>query len=340
MRSLLFFSGLFLAVALTGCGESHQDTSTPAGAPKPVTIVQADRLTTGAHDEIMGTVRARNTADLSTKVQARIDRIPVVIGSRVAKGGTLAELDTREFKARVQQASAVKDQAMLDLSRYTSLLEKSAVTKQEFDAVKARASVAEANLDEAEALMSYATISAPFSGVVTRKMVDVGDLAIPGQPLFTLEEDTAPQFVVTIPESQRGQIAIGDRVQVEISSLDTAITGIVKELSPSADPVTRSFIVKIDLPASIARPGQFGRLLLSMSGDESIYVPRAALVKRGQLELVYVINAESVAVLKFVRTGRTAGEKVEILAGLNEHDHVVVSGLTGLMDGDKVEVQP
>ncbi|MBK7141700.1 MAG: hypothetical protein IPH75_06445 [bacterium] len=64
----------------------------------PVSAVKADRLTTGAHDEIMGTVRARNTADLSTKVQARIDRIPVVIGSRVNRGGTLAELDTREFR--------------------------------------------------------------------------------------------------------------------------------------------------------------------------------------------------------------------------------------------------
>ncbi|MBK7143045.1 MAG: efflux RND transporter periplasmic adaptor subunit [bacterium] len=331
MRTTLLLSGLLLAAALTGCSSSEQTANTATGTPKPVSAVKADRLTTGAHDEIMGTVRARNTADLSTKVQARIDRIPVVIGSRVNRGGTLAELDTREFKARVQQARAVKEQADLDLTRYTSLLDKDAVTKQEFDAVKARASVAEANLDEAEALMSYATITAPFSGVVTRKMVDVGDLAIPGQPLFTLEEESAPQFVVTIPESQRTKIAIGDQVQVEISSLDTAITGTVKELSPSADPVTRSFIVKIDLPASIARPGQFGRLLLSVGGDESIYIPSAALVR---------LNAENVAVLKFVRTGRSLGDKIEILAGLESHDLVVTRGLTGLVDGDKVEVQP
>ncbi|MBK7141702.1 MAG: hypothetical protein IPH75_06455 [bacterium] len=114
----------------------------------------------------------------------------------------------------------------------------------------------------------------------------------------------------------------------------------MKELSPSADPVTRSFIVKIDLPASIARPGQFGRLLLSVGGDESIYIPTAALVRRGQLELVYVVNAENVAVLKFVRTGRSLGDKIEILAGLESHDLVVTRGLTGLVDGDKVEVQP
>jgi RND family efflux transporter MFP subunit len=339
MRTLLLLLTAALA-GLTGCGDSQHDAETAASAPKQVTVALADQLTTGSHDEIMGTVRARNTADLSTKVQARIDRIPVVIGSRVAKGGTLAELDTREFKARVQQARAVKEQSSVDLDRYTSLLAKDAATKQEFDAVKARASVAQANLDEAEALMSYATITAPFPGVVTRKMVDVGDLAIPGQPLFTLEEDGSPQFVLTIPESQRSRIAIGDQVQVAISSLDTAITGTVKELSPSADPVTRSFIVKIDLPASVARPGQFGRLLLSVGDDQAIYIPSAALIHRGQLELVYTVSAENVAVLKFVRTGRTLGDKIEILSGLENHDRVVVSGQTGLVEGDKVEVQP
>jgi RND family efflux transporter MFP subunit len=328
-------------LAVAGCGGSHDQKHSPADmTPKSVSVARVERLATGAQDEIMGSVVARNTADISTKVQSRVDRILVDIGSRVHQGDLLAQLDTREFEAKVQQARAMHEQASGDLARFQKLLAQNAATQQEFDGVKARATVAEANLSEAETFLSYARIIAPFSGVVTRKMVDVGDLPFPGQPTFTLEESGAPRFVVTIAESSRRKITVGQSVAISIPVIDTTVAGRVEELSPSADPMSRTFTVKIGLPAlDQLRPGQFGRLQLpaeNESDEETLFIPRSAWVRRGQLDLVYVVTPENKAMLRLVRIGRQLPDKLEILSGLRENETVVVSDQRDLLDGDLV----
>ncbi len=340
MKKLILLTLALSAVALVGCGkDEHAGSSTIDMTPKAVQVARVERFATGARDEIMGSVVARNTADISTKIQARVDRIIVDIGSRVNSGDLLAELDTREFQAKVQQARAMHEQAQQDLKRFEKLLAESAATQQEYDGIKARATVAEASLKEAETFLSYTRISAPFSGVVTRKMVDVGDLAFPGQPTFTLEESGAPRFVVTIAESYRNKIAVGQSVDVYIGVIDTTVTGRVDELSPSADPMSRTFSAKISLPAlEKLRPGQFGRLLLPADAEDvTLFVPRSAWVRRGQLDLVYVVNAEKRAMLRLVRIGRQFPDKLEILSGLRENESVVVSDQRDLLDGDLVQ---
>ncbi len=341
MRQIVGSIVVFFTLVLAGCGgDKEQSQSTEDMTPKAVMVARVERLASGAYDEIMGSVVARNTADISTKVQSRIDRILVDIGSRVKAGDLLAELDTREFQAKVQQARAMNEQASQDLARFEKLLAESAATQQEYDGIKARAAVAEAGLHEAETFLSYARITAPFSGVVTRKLVDVGDLAFPGQPLFTLEEAGAPRFTVTIAESYRNKIAIGQQVRIAIAVIDTTVIGRVDELSPSADPMSRTFSAKIGLPAlEQLRPGQFGRLLLPAEGaDVTLYVPRSAWVRRGQLDLVYVVTPERRAMLRLVRIGRQLPDKLEILSGLREDESVVVSDQRDLLDGDRVEV--
>lgn len=340
MRQMILSIMLLAGVALSGCADKeHQPQTSTDLVPKGVSLARVERLASGANDEIMGTVIARNTADISTKIQSRVDRILVDIGSRVSKGALLAELDTRELQAKVQQARAMHEQAAQDLERFKKLLNESAATAQEYDGVKARAAVAEAGLEEAETFLSYARIVAPFSGVVTRKMVDVGDLAFPGQPLLTLEESGAPRFVVTVAESFRNKISVGQIVSVAIGVIDTTITGRVEELSPSADPMSRTFSVKIGLPQiDQLRPGQFGRLLLPADGDEvTLFVPRSAWVRRGQLDLVYAVTPEKRAMLRLVRIGRQLPDKLEILSGLRENEIVVTSDQRDLLDGDLVQ---
>lgn len=341
MRQIIGSIVVLFTLVVAGCGgDKKQSQSTEDMTPKVVTVARVERLASGAYDEIMGSVVARNTADISTKVQSRIDHIFVDIGSLVKAGDLLAELDTREFQAKVQQARAMNEQASQDLARFEKLLAESAATQQEYDGIKARAAVAEAGLREAETFLSYARITAPFSGVVTRKLMDVGDLAFPGRPLFTLEEAGAPRFTVTIAESYRSKIAAGQQVRIAIAVIDTTVIGRVDELSPSADPMSRTFSAKIGLPAlEKLRPGQFGRLLLPTEGDDvTLYVPRSAWVRRGQLDLVYVVTPDRRAMLRLVRIGRQLPDKLEILSGLREDESVVVSDQRDLLDGDRVEV--
>jgi RND family efflux transporter MFP subunit len=340
MKQIFYASTLLLTLAVIGCSNSPERTpASNATSPKNVSVVKVERLTSGANDEIMGSVIARNTADISTKLQARVDRILVDIGSRVSKGDVLAELDAREIQAKVQQARAMQEQASQDLERFQKLLAQSAATQQEFDGVKARATIAKAALDEAETFLSYTHIVAPFTGVVTRKMIDVGDLPSPGQPTFTMEESGAPRFVVTIPESYRQRISVGQTVNVYVPAADTNLVGKVEDVSPSADPMSRTFAAKIGLPsADRLRPGQFGRLLLPTEGnDVTVSVPRLAWVHRGQLDLVYVVTPDKKAMLRLVRIGRQYPDKLEILSGLREDETVVVSDQRDLLDGDLVQ---
>jgi len=342
MKTVLYVLAVSAALFVTGCDGSHEQTRVSGDmTPKPVTVARVERMETEAQDEIMGSVVARNTAEISTKVQARVDRILVDIGSNVSKGALLAELDTRELEAKVQQARAMHEQASQDLRRFETLLAQNAATQQEYDGVKARASVAEAGLREAETFLSYASIAAPFDGVVTRRMIDVGDLVFPGHPTFTLEESGAPRFVVTIAESYRNRIAVGQTVTIAIPVIDTVVTGRVEELSPSADPMSRTFSAKIGLPLLPAlRPGQFGRLRLQSEGtDATLFIPRSAWVRRGQLDLVYVVTPEKKAMLRLVRIGRQIDGNLEILSGLREGETVVISDQRDLLDGDLVQEQ-
>jgi len=343
MRPLIGLLVIVMAMlTAAACGPGSEPRRDPGDTPpRPVQLAVVEPSTGGSVETIMGSVVARNRADIQAKVQARIEKIPVVMGSYVKKGEPLAELDTREFRARVQQVRALYEQTSAELGRYDSMLAQRMISQQDYDAARARATVAEAGLHEAEAMLSYGRIEAPFSGRVTQKLVDIGDLAVPGRPLFTLEEDAAPRFVVSLPESRGGQLAVGDAVRVEIPSIDTVLSGRVEELSPSAEQESRTFRARIILDSyARVRPGQFGRLLLSVGSEESLLIPDRALVRRGQLELVYVAMPDSSARLRLVRTGRRFQNKYEILAGLSDGEKVVISDPATLSDGDRIEVRP
>jgi RND family efflux transporter MFP subunit len=335
-RSVLF---TLLLAALTGCGHDRHDAPETSFAIKPVQVAPVVRVPAEDSEEFMGTVTARSHADIEAKVQARVERVAVKLGSRVASGDLLAELDRREFAARAEQARALYDQAARDLERFQKLFKEQAATSQEYDGAVARKAVAEAALAEAEAFLSYTRIVAPFAGRVTKKLTDVGDLALPGRALFTLEEDGALRFVVGLPESKMGEVSVGDSLAVLVASLQAPVRGRVEELSPATDPVSRTFVAKISLPSMPGvRPGQFGRLLLAARGDETMFIPRAALVRRGQLDLVYVVGPDRRARLRLVRIGRQMPDKLEILSGLREGEEVVAEGWRDLVDGDSVEV--
>jgi RND family efflux transporter MFP subunit len=324
---------------ISGCQHSAEQTALANEAiPKNVVVAVARRSLAFRRIEQMGTVVARKHAGIETRVQAQVQRIPVALGTRVEKGDLLLELDTRELHARVQQARAVLDQAAPDFARFERLREQGAVTQQDFEAIRTRKTVAEAGLSEAEVMLSYTRITAPFSGTIANKTVNVGDLAIPGRPLLTLDDDAARQMVVGIPETHRNRINLGDTLPVILSAADTSVPGIVEEISSSADPASRTFLVKVRLSdRADVRPGQLGWLLIPTTEEPSVSIPLSALVRRGQLELVYVAATDNRANLRLVRAGRQYQGEIEILAGLNEGERVVVSPQAGLSDGDVVE---
>jgi RND family efflux transporter MFP subunit len=292
-----------------------------------------------AIEEVVGTVQPALQALIEARVSGRVTALPVTLGQTVKEGDVLVELATQEVQARLDQANASFRQAETDFNRFSKLLAQDAVTRSEFDAVQTRFNVAKAVVAEAQALAGDAKIVAPFHGVVARKLADVGDLAMPGKPLLELEARAGWRLVADVPAILAGRIKPGAKLSVGVDGLTNAIAGTVAEVSPAADPASRTVKVKVDLPeAPGLRAGQFGRLAVPMNPATFIFVPPPAVIQRGQLEVMFVA-VDGRAQMRIVRTGKQTAQGIEILAGLNSGESVVVEGAALLRDGQPLEVK-
>lgn len=331
---------LALVSALTGGCQQEAPPAPPASmAPVSVQLATVEAHGLTAIEEVVGTVRAMLRAAVEAKLAGRIEALLVVPGQSVKQGDTLASLDAREVKARLDSALAIRDQAARDLERISRLVKDGAATASELDAVQARQRVAAAAVTEAETMLGHARVVAPFDGVITRKLADVGDLATPGRPLVEIEDPTRLRFEADVPEALLDQLRLGAKLPVRISSLKHSVEGTVSEIAPVAEAVSRTYLVKLDLPVVAGlRAGQFGRVSVPTGEAAVPHVPMAAVVQRGQLEYVYVADGGK-AQLRLIRTGKRFDDEVEVVSGLGIGEKIVATGLGKVQDGQPLEVR-
>ncbi|MGO8838478.1 MAG: efflux RND transporter periplasmic adaptor subunit [Limisphaerales bacterium] len=331
-----------IAFALAGCGSKHgstneNTTSLPVAEVRMQTVENKSRTMT---DEVVGTVRAKLHATLEARLSGHIAEMPVALGEKIQKGQLIARLDAGEIAARLEQAEASLEEADRNWKRISALFEQQSVTRAEYDSAQARQRVAKGAADEAKAMMGYVEIVAPFDGVVAKKWADVGDLAAPGKPLVDIEDPSALQMEADVPDAIASHIQQDSRLGIRADSADSELTGIVNEIAPVADPNSRTFRVKLDLPPTAGlMPGQFARLAVPIGEASAIRVPAAAVVQRGQMELVFVV-ANGHAQLRIVKTGSRIGDEIELVSGLNSGEQVVTEGVSALTDGQPVTVKP
>ena len=242
--------------------------------------------------------------------------------------------------------------------RYTELLARESVSQHEFDVVDARLASAKSALSSAESgrtqaearraqsdaalvgsevALGYAVITAPISGVVTERMVDPGALAAPGAPLLRIDQVGAYRLEVAVPESQRRSLGVGQVVQLEIDALRERgrAEGSITEIVPAVDVRSRTFTVKISLSDMLGvRSGQYGRAFVPGETREALLVPGGAVVERGQLRFVTVVQ-DGRARRRAVTLGASRGSQYETLSGLHTGDRVIVEP-AGVRDGDFV----
>lgn len=342
MNAKISWLGLLAATALAGC-DKHGEESTAPGAPGlavPVTVAAVSVQPLWDEEEVVGNVEAAQRAVLSAKVTGVIDQLKVAPGARVARGEVLATIDAREIKARLDSAVAAQDQARKDFARIERLLQSGSSTRQEFDAATTRLRTADAGLVEARTMLQYTEIMAPFDGVVTRKLVEVGDLATPGKPLLEMENSSLLRFECEIPEALIDRVSMGSELPVWVDAAGAELSGKVSEIAPSASAGSRTFLVKLDLPAAEKlRAGQFGRVRVPVRERPALLVAEGAVVRRGQIESVFVVE-EGAARLRLVKIGRKMNGQVEVLSGLAGGESVVVRDAHLLTDGAAVEAAP
>jgi RND family efflux transporter MFP subunit len=326
-----------VTIALSGC-HSKKESALEQLPSVAVRIAPAMTHARAAGEEVVGTVRPKLQAVIESKVSGRIETLAVVPGQQVKTGDLLAQLDAREIQAKLDQARAVHEQAARELERARKLFDQKITSQAEFDAVDARERVSAGAATEAETALGYAKIVAPFDGVVTRKLADVGDLAAPGKPIVEMEDPAVLRFEAGVPEALIGDIHLGDKLPVRVSSLTSDLQGTVAEVAPVADAASRTYLVKLDLPpAQGLRSGQFGRVIVPTGQGTAVWVPASAVITRGQMEIVFVA-ADGHAQLRLVRTGKRNANDVELLAGITAGENVVVDGADRLKDGQRITV--
>lgn len=286
-----------------------------------------------------------------------------------------AEQNIRAAESTRVAADAEKNLAASTFKRYRALYERKSVSLQEFEEVQARfqaknaeaerakenlksllarkgqaqARIEQARAETAQAQLSqgYTRIHAPIQGIVTAKSVEVGVLAAPGAPLFSIEDNTRYRLEVNVEESLLGRIRLDQPVRVRIDAFGAEEkTGRVAEIGPTADPASRSAVIKIDLPPELSKPGArvlrsgfFGRAYFPTGARQVVTLPRKAILLRGQLQGIFVLDPASIARLRLIRTGRSYGERIEVLSGLNPGEKVIVGGIERVVDGSHIQIE-
>ena len=359
-----------LSGGMLGCSSADR---VPAVAPETVSgvvVIVAQGATIPDSLEAVGTVRAAQTAQIASQATGNIVEMRAQEGDRVQGGQILAVIDDSQPRAAAEQAAAAVTAAQKEVSsaetelglaqstlkRYQQLYDKKSISPQEFDEIKTRSQAAESRRDLARASEAQAAaaltqartslantqVRAPFAGVVTEKKADAGTFASPGMPLFTLEDTRSYRLEAMVDESDMRLVRVGGAVPVLLDSLQSAeFRGKVAQIVPAADPASRSFLVKIELPGNARfRSGLFGRALFPRGARAALLIPRMSIVERGQLRGVFVIDANQIAQLRYVTLGKAFGEQVEVLSGLQQGEKLVAAPGDRDLGGKQIAPRP
>jgi len=305
-----------------------------------------------------GTLQGFVQSPIAARAAGYLRRWTKDIGSRVEKGEVLAEIETPEIDQQLTQAVAAREQtassmelARSTVERWEGLRKKDVVSQQDLDEKRSSAAQARANLAAADAnvqrlrqLEGFKRVVAPFSGVITRRNVDVGDLIdLSGKPLFTLSQTDPLRVYVNVPQSYAQLVKAGQPVVITQGELrGQSFKGTVARTAASIDTNTRTMQVEIALPnkEGTLMPGAYVQVSLPLQATQSLLVPTNALLFRGEGSRVALVDKAGKVKLRAVTLGRNYGESVEVIDGVTRTDVLVLNPSDSLADGDEVAVAP
>lgn len=342
---------MLAATLVAACG-GHDDARKPAQParmmPAQVSVATLER--TPDYQPAPATVVAENHVEVASRLMGYIRSIDVAEGQPVARGQKLFSVDPVDVQGQVEQTRAGVKQAedaladaRVEFQRYEALYKEEAVTRQQYEKMKLQHQLADSRLAQARAglgtasgQLRYATVTAPIAGVVTRKFAQTGDLASPGHPVLALESSGKLQVETQVPETVLRHLKPGGAVLVEVDGQAAPLSAKVARISPAADPVSRTFLVKLDLAAAGLHSGLFARALFPSGEREALTVPAAALVSRAGITGVFVLGGDGLVQFRMVRAGASRAGRLEILSGLAAGERVVCGGAEKLESGDRI----
>lgn len=339
---------LVCVLMLAACGEQAQSPV----VPRPALVVQPQPAGATA-DSYPGEVRARFEPELAFRIAGKVSRRLVEEGQRVKAEQPLAELDPQDVRLQLEANRAQLAAAEANLSlvrverdRYRKLLDRQMVSHSQYDSAEnlyraglARLKQARAEADVAGNQAGYAVLRAPRDGVIAKRLVEVGQVVAAGQSVFTLAADGEREVAIGIPEQQFGRFAVGQVVSVELwSQPDQRFAGHIRELSPAADPRSRTYAARIAFTATTvpAQLGQSARVFIAQAERPALALPLSAVTAENGQAYVWRVSPDNRLQRVGVRLGAYGADSVPVLEGLEASDWVVAAGGHVLHEGQQV----
>ena len=343
---------LLAVLVVGGCGSSPE---TREAEPKQVSCTTVRAEQRGVPEEVTatGSLQADKSIMVSTRMMGWVRRIHVAEGQTVSKGDPLLSIDDTDLLAKkaqaeagIAEAQAVLANAQKMVERFERLYAEKSVSRAQLDDVTtgrdraaAGLEMAKAGLREVKVHLSYLDIVAHSDGVVARKMIEEGDMANPGMPLLVLEQTNLIKVVAHLGEKDVNSVKAGQQVEVTVSSLPGAVYEVpLDRVIPTANPGSRTYDIEatLDNADGRLRSGMFARVRVPVGTRQAVMIPRGAVINRGQLTGVWIVDENSQAHLRWVRLGHARGDRVEVLSGLEGTETLVLTSQMPLAEGDKV----
>lgn len=347
-----------LTLVIFSCGNETKETTAKNTASVAVKVSSVNTENNSPFFTVSGKIEAANQITLSTRSSGFIDHIYVNVGDKVTKGKLLLSINNADLQAKraqinanITQAQAAFNIAEKDYNRFKVLFSDNSASQKEMDDMTANFEMAKARLEAANQMKNeinsqfkYVDITAPFSGVITNKFMEAGDLANPGVPLIAMESPGNYEVSLWIPESEISQIKLDSQVDVLVKSFNQSLKGKVTEVSTSAFNTGGQYLVKVSLDKTDIEilSGMYTSVKFPSkrkSSTNTVLIPTEVIVKNGQLSGVYTVSQNQTAILRWLRLGKTYGDKVEVLSGLNSEEQYIVSAEGKLYNGVNVSIQ-
>ncbi|RJX25424.1 MAG: efflux RND transporter periplasmic adaptor subunit [Desulfurivibrio sp.] len=352
-----------LSLLPAGCRDKTGPATVEVKRPLVSGVQSAEVVSTEIDDyyESSATVKAKTESVVAARMMGTVTMLAVKEGERVKAGQLLLTLDDRDVRQKIQAARAAlaeaesgmaaaarqKELAGITYGRFSNLYDGKALTRQELDEARTRLQVAElehgrmsemvnragAGLAEARVYQDFTRVSSPVDGLVKTKQIELGAMAMPGVPLFTIEDNSSFRLEIGVNETMVDRLAPGLPVAVSIPATGMELAGAITDVVPAVDPRTRNFLVKIEVAGAGLQSGMYARVRLPVGKRPAILLPREIIVEKGQLHGVYTVEAGEVITYRLVRLGKLYGDKQEILAGLQPGDKVIAGGVDRAVDG-------
>ena len=350
IRKLIYIIAVLIVLIVLGLGWHYwqQPRSQLSSLPQPIQVVKiavVSSETIPSNITAVGTLQAKQAANISSNIAGKITAVLYIPGSYVTKGTPLITLDDRTYRAALQSDQAAMKLAQLNYERYQSLVKMGALSQQTLDQARADFLQAQAKMNQDETLLSDTIITAPFDGYVGAKNVSVGDYVSVGQTLTIVVNRQLLQTNYSFPEKYLPELKLGQKVVLTLVSTPKSerkeYLGTVTYIAPEIDDATHSVAIQADVPnpKNELSPGLFVKVKQQTGVDPHVLViPEAALVPTITGNMVYtVVNGKARAVN--VEIGVIFNNKVEIVKGLQEGDIVIVAGQEQVKNGTQVKFQ-